>query len=277
MGSRSRTEPSVALNRAVARIGAPAKLIWFGDGGSGTALWSDDNWWIKDVVDGAEDTQGFNRLLQDDYGCRRHEGKANYVFADGHTGRYNANDIRCDEGECWWSLRLDAHARRVAAALALVAVAFVSKQVGGCRKTREEGATTRFYDQSERRLYEVPRDTLPSHKGIGGPNGDGVRAVVMAFRSQQSDPSKWRIAYLETYTPELKDLLEKVQAARASGQAFKGRIPARDSEYFHTNSLVKGLAETEWHASSSPEDRRVLTEWRSWRGPDGQPPVVCVP
>jgi len=77
---------------------------------------SDDNWWIKDLIDGAEDAQGFNRLLQDDYGCRRHEGKANYVFADGHTGRYNANDIRCDVGECWWSLRLDAHARRVAAA-----------------------------------------------------------------------------------------------------------------------------------------------------------------
>jgi prepilin-type N-terminal cleavage/methylation domain-containing protein/prepilin-type processing-associated H-X9-DG protein len=98
-------------------MSAPAKLIWFGDGGSGTALWSDDNWWIKDVVPGAEDDAGFNRILQDDYGCRRHEGKANYVFADGHAGRYNANDIRCDEGECWWSLRLDAHARRVAAAI----------------------------------------------------------------------------------------------------------------------------------------------------------------
>ena len=28
---------------------------------------------------------GFNRILQDDYGCRRHAGKANYVFADGHA------------------------------------------------------------------------------------------------------------------------------------------------------------------------------------------------
>lgn len=96
-------------------ISAPAKLIWFGDGGSGTALWSDDNWWIKDIVDGAEDEPGFNRLLQDDYGCRRHEGKANYVFADGHRGLYNANDIRCDETECWWSLQLNAHSRKVAA------------------------------------------------------------------------------------------------------------------------------------------------------------------
>lgn len=98
-------------------MSAPAKVIWFGDGGSGTALWSDDNWWIKDIVSGAEDEAGFNRCLQDDYGCRRHNGKANYVFADGHAGLYNANDIRCDQGECWWSLRLDAHARRVAAAI----------------------------------------------------------------------------------------------------------------------------------------------------------------
>lgn len=96
-------------------IGAPSKLIWFGDGGSGTAMWSDDNWWIKDVVSGSEDDAGFNRLLQDDYGCRRHGGKANYVFADGHMALYHANDIRCDESECWWSLQLDAHARKVAA------------------------------------------------------------------------------------------------------------------------------------------------------------------
>jgi hypothetical protein len=164
-----------------------------------------------------------------------------------------------------------------AVVLALVAVAFVSKQVGGCRKTGEEGATTWFYDQSEKRLYEVPRDTLPPHRGIGGPSGDGVRAVVVAFRAEQSDPRKRRIAYLESYTPELKDMLERVHAARASGQAFKGRIPARDSEYIQTNSLVKGPAESVWHASNSPEGRWTMTEWRSWRGPDSQPPVVCVP
>jgi len=98
-------------------ITSPAKLIWFGDGGSGTAQWSDDNWWIKDIVPGAEDDAGFNRLLQDDYGCRRHDGKANYVFADGHAGLLNANDLRCDQGECWWSLRLTAHSPAAAAAI----------------------------------------------------------------------------------------------------------------------------------------------------------------
>ena len=101
----------------VTEIGAPAKLIWFGDGGSGTALWSDDNWWIKDIASGSEDNAGFNRISQDDYGCRRHNGKANYAFADGHTGAYNANDLRCDAGECWWSLQLNAHAQGAAPAI----------------------------------------------------------------------------------------------------------------------------------------------------------------
>ena len=177
---------------------------------------------------------------------------------------------------------MNPHARTIlklaaAVVLAAAAVAFVSKRIGGLRKSGEEGARTWFYDQSEKRLYEVPRDTIPPDKGIGGPGGDGVRAVVVAFRGDQDAPRKRRIAYLETCTPELKDVLEKVQAARASGHAFKGRIPERNSEYFQTNCLVKAPDETEWHASNSPEGRRAMTAWRSWRGPDGQPPIVCAP
>jgi prepilin-type N-terminal cleavage/methylation domain-containing protein/prepilin-type processing-associated H-X9-DG protein len=98
-------------------ITAPAKLIWFGDGGSGTAMWSDDNWWIKDIVAGDEDDPGFNRLQQEDYGCRRHNGRADYVFADGHAGCYQYSEIRCDQGECWWSVRLDAHTLKMASAV----------------------------------------------------------------------------------------------------------------------------------------------------------------
>jgi hypothetical protein len=165
----------------------------------------------------------------------------------------------------------------VAVVLAAVALAFVGKRIGGLRKTGEEGATAWFYDQSEKRLYEVPRGTIPPHKGIGGPSGDGVRAVVAAFRAERNDPHKQRIAYLETFTPELKNMLENIQAARAAGHAFKGRIPSRNSDFFQTNSLVKGPEETEWHFSNSPEGRQVMTEWKSWRGPDGQPPVVCMP
>lgn len=85
-----------------------------------------------------------------------------------------------------------------AVSLAAVAVVFVGRRIGGLRESGEEGATVWFYDQSERRLYEVPRDTIPPHRGIGGPEGDGVRAVVVAFRGEEADPARRRIAYLET-------------------------------------------------------------------------------
>ncbi len=89
----------------------PGKVILFGDGGSGTAtLWGDDNWWIKSAAAGyAQGAPGFNRLQQDDYGCRRHKGKANYAFGDGHVQSLDPNSIRCDTEECWWSMRLDVH------------------------------------------------------------------------------------------------------------------------------------------------------------------------
>jgi prepilin-type N-terminal cleavage/methylation domain-containing protein/prepilin-type processing-associated H-X9-DG protein len=91
----------------------PSKLIWYGDGGCGSpATWADDSWWIKNTDtagSGSEDEAGFNRLQQDQYGCQRHGGDANYAFADGHVERLNANDIRCDRNECWWSVDINYH------------------------------------------------------------------------------------------------------------------------------------------------------------------------
>ena len=168
---------------------------------------------------------------------------------------------------------------KVAAAviLAAIGVGFVASHLRAAWRSGEEGAKVWFYDQSEKRLYEAPRDTIPPEEGIGGPGGDGVRAVVVAFRGEQSDPRKRRIAYLETHTPALKELLDRARAAHAAGRAFMERIPPRDSDYFCTNTLVKRVEEAEWHLIGSSEGRAVMSEWRSWRGPDGQPPIVCVP
>jgi prepilin-type processing-associated H-X9-DG protein len=97
----------------ITEINAPSKLIWYGDGGCGSpTTWADDNWWIKNTDttgSGSEDLPGFNRLQEDQYGCQRHAGKANYAFADGHAALLNANDIRCDRQECWWSVNLTYH------------------------------------------------------------------------------------------------------------------------------------------------------------------------
>lgn len=96
-----------------AEISTPSKLIWYGDGSCGNpTTWADDNWWIKNTdtsANGSALQPGFNRLLQDQYGCQRHDGKANYAFADGHVDLLNANEIRCDTGECWWSINLKYH------------------------------------------------------------------------------------------------------------------------------------------------------------------------
>jgi prepilin-type processing-associated H-X9-DG protein len=94
-------------------INAASKLVWYGDGGCGSpTTWADDSWWIKNSDtsgNGSEDAAGFNRLLEDQYGCQRHDGKANYAFADGDVQLLNANEIRCDRQECWWSINLLYH------------------------------------------------------------------------------------------------------------------------------------------------------------------------
>jgi hypothetical protein len=77
--------------------------------------------------------------------------------------------------------------------------------------------------------------------------------------------------------PELKTLLDRVRTARAAGRPFDGRIPTRDSDYFQTNTLVSRADETIWQPTSSAEGQRIMSEWRSWRGPDGQEPVLSTP
>jgi prepilin-type processing-associated H-X9-DG protein/prepilin-type N-terminal cleavage/methylation domain-containing protein len=90
-----------------AEIEAPAELIWFGDGASDDTLatWGSDNgWWIKSQAPAyGQGDPGFNRLQQNDYGCRRHSERANYAFADGHVSRLSANRIPCEVNKCWWS------------------------------------------------------------------------------------------------------------------------------------------------------------------------------
>jgi prepilin-type processing-associated H-X9-DG protein/prepilin-type N-terminal cleavage/methylation domain-containing protein len=93
-------------------VTSPSRLIWFGDGGSGTAMWSDDNWWIKAIATGMEDSPGFNRAAQGDYGAARHTGRANYLFSDGHAETLASDKIRCDTNECWWSVRIGAHGEK---------------------------------------------------------------------------------------------------------------------------------------------------------------------
>ena len=169
----------------------------------------------------------------------------------------------------------------------LVATAFVSITVGsitfalsGTRawwETGEQRARVWFYDLSEKRLYALPVSTLPPQPGVGGKRGDGVRAVVVAFGPDARKSGERRVAYLETYRPELKQLLDQVKAARAKGEPFAGSPPSPESDFYQTNTLVKRADEDGWHPLNSPEAAKITTEWRSWRGLHGEAPLICVP
>jgi len=161
--------------------------------------------------------------------------------------------------------------------LALAALAFGVVRAVRSARTGEAAAEVWFYDESEQQLYAVPHDMLPPHRGIGGRSGDGVRAVVFTSRAERNDTAGRRIAYLETYGPELKKVLEEIRHARAAHRPYHGRVPDRESAFVRTNTLVRRLDDPTWHPSSSPDGERIRSEWQHWRDPDGQPGVVSVP
>jgi hypothetical protein len=163
------------------------------------------------------------------------------------------------------------------AALLTAGGALLFRQLREVSRTGEHGARVWFYDLSEKRLYPVARETIPPHQGIGGVKGDGVRAVVVAPKGKGDSVTARRIAYLESYTSELKKLLDDVTAARAAHRVYPGRLPSRDSDFFGANTMVRRVGDTTWHAASSEEGRRIKTEWRAWRVSEGQPLVFCMP
>jgi hypothetical protein len=165
----------------------------------------------------------------------------------------------------------------VVALLAIGALALVIARARTFFKNGEQNAKVWFYDQSERKLYAASAEIIPPDKGIGGKKDDGVRATVVVFRAAAAAPDSRRIAYLQTYTPQLKTLLERARATRAAGQPFPGQLPSRDSDYFQTNTLVRAPGDPTWHPSSSPEAQRLMSAWRSWLGPAGQSPTLSVP
>ena len=165
----------------------------------------------------------------------------------------------------------------LAVLLAGVAIVLVIQRVRALSRSGEEGARVWFYDQSKKRLYAVPNDTIPPHRGIGGKSGDGVRAVVVAFGSQSSDPARLRIAYLETYAPPLKEALEQIRAARVAHKRYTGPPVSPESDFFQTNTLVKLPEDREWSPLASPAGLEATTQWRSWRGRGGEAPMVCLP
>jgi hypothetical protein len=159
------------------------------------------------------------------------------------------------------------------AVLTALAVIFAVARVRHFASEGEAGAKVWFYDQSVNRLYPAPRDLIP-------PDGDDevrVRAMVIEFQGMGNEMSQLKIAYLEKYSPEFKALLERAEAAHAAKRLFGEQVPSQNSPYFQDNTLVKRPGEASWHTTGTEEARQIMAEWREWRGPDGQRPIISVP
>jgi hypothetical protein len=157
--------------------------------------------------------------------------------------------------------------------LIALAIVFTVERVKHFRDYGEAGARVWFYDQNANRLYPAPRDLI-------SPDGNDdvrVRAMVIGFQGMGNEVSRLKIAYLEKYSPEFKALLERAEAAHAAKLLFGEKIPSQNSPYFQDNTLVKRPGEDSWHATGTPEARQIMAEWRNWRGPAGQLPIISVP
>jgi hypothetical protein len=157
--------------------------------------------------------------------------------------------------------------------LTALAVVFAAAKIRHFRSDGEAGARVWFYDQNAKRFYPAPRDLIPPD----GDNDNRVRAVVVGFQGMGNEASTLRIAYLEKYGPAFKELLERAQAAHAAKRPFGEKIPPQNSPDFQDNTLVKRPGEASWHAVSTEAARQIMAEWREWRGPAGQRPIISVP
>jgi hypothetical protein len=159
----------------------------------------------------------------------------------------------------------------IAVAVFAAAVVLAIRNAGG-----DEGTTKAFfYDLSEHRLYSAPGDSAPPLAGTGGAPDDGVRATLIVPRGQEQDESKRVIAFFETFTPELKKLVEDRRAAIARGEAGPS---LDDRNFLALNTLVRlpedGAA---WHPESSKEGQEIMVAWMNRPSPDGKGWVVCRP
>jgi hypothetical protein len=127
---------------------------------------------------------------------------------------------------------------------------------------------TYFYDLKEQKLFVAPRSSIPPIPGIKSGEPTGVRAVVISTKGNPKDKSSRQIAYLEKYAPELKRVLEAVQAGQRTD------VPPREARQAWI--YVRRLADSAWYPVNTPEGEKVMNEWNV-PGPDGTLPVVCSP
>lgn len=132
----------------------------------------------------------------------------------------------------------------------------------------EPGELGFFYDVSAHKLFTGPRQSPPPIRGVDGPEEDGFRAVVISTTGHPMDKGSWKVAYLERFSPELKEASRTAQ--RTGGELSMGR------QAMQSHRFVRFLEDTEWHPMDSPEAEVILNSWAA-PGTNGVVPILCTP
>ena len=130
-----------------------------------------------------------------------------------------------------------------------------------------------FYDESEQKLFTAPIGSIPPIKGINDNQLDGVRAIVIAPKGQRDDESAHRIAYLEKWSPQLKQHMEAAAKAKAAGHAVPNVVD-RSQRKFH--QFVRRTDSPEWYTMNTDEAAKIMATLRT-KDAQGKIPDICTP
>ena len=137
----------------------------------------------------------------------------------------------------------------------------------------EREALEYFYDESEQKLFTAPTGLIPPIKGINDDQLDGVRAIVIAPKGQCGDESARRIAYLEKWSPQLKQQMEAAARAKAAGHAVPNLV-GRSQRKFH--QFVRRTDSSQWYHMNTDEAAKIMAGVRT-KDAQGEFPVICTP
>ncbi len=130
-----------------------------------------------------------------------------------------------------------------------------------------------FYDESEQKLFTAPTGSIPPIKGINDDQLDGVRAIVIAPKGQRDDESTHRIAYLEKWSPQLKQHMEAASKAKEAGHTVPN-IVDRSQRKFH--QFVRRTDSPQWYTMNTDEAAKIMATLRT-KDAQGKIPDICTP
>ena len=137
----------------------------------------------------------------------------------------------------------------------------------------EPEALEYFSDESEQKLYSAPTGSIPPIKGINDNQLDGVRAIVIAPKGKRSDKAAHRIAYLEKWSPQLKQQMEASIRAKAAGHAVPNVLD-RSQRKFH--QFVRREDSSQWYSLNTDEAAKIMAVLRT-KDAKGNIPDICMP